>query len=69
VEGCPVVVFGLLAHEHKMSVINMAVKRHRGGASEQPIRSKERLVCHVGFRRFSACPVFSEHTNADKHKV
>ena len=27
------------------------------------------LIFHVGPRRFSASPVFSQHTQGDKHKV
>ncbi len=63
----PVVVFGLLPHEQKMSVVHFLLKRHM--TSSDPIKSKERMVFHVGYRRFSACPIYSQHTNADKHKV
>ncbi|XP_077541698.1 tsr1 ribosome assembly factor isoform X2 [Haemaphysalis longicornis] len=66
-QGDPLVLFGLLPHEQKMSVLNVAVKRHPGGYAA-PIKSKERLVFHIGYRRFSACPIFSAHTNGDKHK-
>lgn len=64
--GSPVVLFGVLPHEQKMSVLNLVVKK----CSEvtRPIKSKERLIFHIGFRRFSACPVFSQHTNSSKHK-
>nr|XP_022302874.1 pre-rRNA-processing protein TSR1 homolog isoform X1 [Crassostrea virginica] len=64
--GMPVVIFGLLPHEHKMSVINFLLKRVP--EYRPPIKSKDRLIFHVGFRRYSACPVFSQHTNASKHK-
>ena len=30
---------------------------------------KEQLIFHCGLRTFSASPIFSEHTVADKHKV
>jgi len=63
----PVVLSSLLPHEHRMSVLNMAVRRSLLGHS-RPVKSKERLVFHCGFRRFAACPVFSQHTNGDKHK-
>jgi len=63
----PVVLSSLLPHEHRMSVINMAVRRSLLSHS-RPVKSKERLVFHCGFRRFAACPVFSQHTNGDKHK-
>ncbi|KAJ8301575.1 hypothetical protein KUTeg_020562 [Tegillarca granosa] len=64
--GTPVVVFGLLPHEQKMSVLNFAIRRCDRFA--KPIKSKERLIFHVGFRRYSACPIFSQHTNSNKHK-
>ncbi|EEC13624.1 ribosome biogenesis protein tsr1, putative [Ixodes scapularis] len=64
--GEPLVLFGLLPYEQKMSVLHVAVKRHLGFT--EPIKSKERLVFHVGYRRFAACPIFSAHTNGDKHK-
>ncbi|XP_064402824.1 pre-rRNA-processing protein TSR1 homolog [Halichondria panicea] len=62
----PSLVYGLLPHEHKMSVVHFAVKKSPGYS--QPIKSKERLVFHCGVRRFSAAPIFSEHTPGDKHK-
>lgn len=63
----PLAVFGLLPHEHKMSVMNVALKRT--GASDEPIKSKERLIFQVGYRRFIVNPIFSQHTNGAKHKV
>ncbi|KAJ8680319.1 hypothetical protein QAD02_016106 [Eretmocerus hayati] len=62
----PLVVFGILEHEHKMSVVNVLLKRTSN--SDLPIKSKERLIFQCGFRRFSACPIFSQHTNGNKHK-
>lgn len=64
--GHPLIMFGLLPHEQKMSVMHFAIKRHY--SSEEPIKSKERLIFQVGYRRFSACPIFSEHTVGNKHK-
>ncbi len=75
-----VLVVGLLAHEHRMSVLNCVVKRRPGpgdGAevaanefsSSPVVQSKDRLVFQVGFRRYTACPVFSEHGNGNKFKV
>ena len=57
----------MLPHEQKMCVLNFAVKRHPG-ATDDVIKSKERLIFHLGYRRFAACPIFSQHTNGDKHK-
>ncbi|XP_015110274.1 pre-rRNA-processing protein TSR1 homolog [Diachasma alloeum] len=62
----PLIVFGLLPNENKMSLLNVVLKSQISGA--EPIKSKERLVFQCGFRRFSACPVFSQHTNGSKHK-
>merc|ERR1719516_457205 len=61
------VVTSLLPHEHRMSVVNMAVRRHHLSGS-LPIKSKSRLIFQVGWRRFAACPIFSQHTNGNKHK-
>ena len=65
--GRPLVVYGMLPHENKMSVLNFVVKRHSLG-HQNPIASKERLIFHCGYRRFAACPIFSQHTNGGKHK-
>jgi len=63
----PLVAFCMLKHEQRMSVMNVAVKRFKD-ANNEVIASKEKLIFHVGYRRFAASPVFSAHTNGDKHK-
>ena len=67
--GQPVVVFGLLPHEQKMSVVHFLVKRFHGDGDDEPVKSKEPLTFHVGYRRFTACPIYSQHTNMNKHKA
>ncbi|XP_043497043.1 pre-rRNA-processing protein TSR1 homolog isoform X1 [Polistes fuscatus] len=62
----PVIVFGLLPNEQKMSLLNIVLKH--ANIYQQAIKSKERLVFQCGYRRFSACPIFSQHTNGSKHK-
>ncbi|KAF6097946.1 TSR1 ribosome maturation factor [Phyllostomus discolor] len=64
--GAPLIAFSLLPHEQKMSVLNMVVSRHPGNT--EPVKAKEELIFHCGFRRFRASPLFSQHTAADKHK-
>ncbi|XP_045840026.1 pre-rRNA-processing protein TSR1 homolog [Meles meles] len=64
--GAPLIAFSLLPHEQKMSVLNMVVSRHSGYT--EPVKAKEELIFHCGFRRFRASPLFSQHTAADKHK-
>ncbi|XP_037665162.1 pre-rRNA-processing protein TSR1 homolog isoform X1 [Choloepus didactylus] len=65
-QGAPLIAFSLLPHEQKMSVLNMVVNRHPGNT--EPVKAKEELIFHCGFRRFRASPLFSQHTAADKHK-
>uniref|UniRef100_A0A667Y6C9 Pre-rRNA-processing protein TSR1 homolog n=1 Tax=Myripristis murdjan TaxID=586833 RepID=A0A667Y6C9_9TELE len=65
--GTPLVLVSLLPHEQKMSVMHLLVRRHPGNT--EPIKSKEELVFHCGFRRFRASPIFSQHTSGDKHKM
>jgi len=64
----PLVVFSMLKHENKMSVMNVAVKKIFDQVNVGAIPSKERLIFHVGYRRFAAKPIFSAHTNGSKHK-
>ena len=63
--GAPLVVYQPLKHEQKMSVVNVVLRT----VHDAPlIKSKEKLVFHVGFRRFSARPILSQHTNGTRHK-
>ncbi|EFN51500.1 hypothetical protein CHLNCDRAFT_37364 [Chlorella variabilis] len=64
----PLVVFGLLHHECKLSVQHYGVRKAAG--YEDPLPSKEQLLLVNGLRSFFARPVFStdEH-GADKHKM
>lgn len=64
----PLILSGLFQFEQKMSAINYTVAKV--GSYPHPLRSKEELWFHVGFRRFKACPIFSEHAhNSDKFKL
>lgn len=63
----PIVLYGMLPHEAKMSVINMVLKRVPG--SSEPLKSKENLLFQVGYRRFRASPIYSQHSSGNKHKV
>ncbi|XP_065176403.1 pre-rRNA-processing protein TSR1 homolog [Sycon ciliatum] len=62
----PLVVFGLLQHEHKMSVLNFSLTKHPSCALS--IQSEDNLIFHCGWRRFSASAIFSQHTSGNKHK-
>uniref|UniRef100_A0A915JTL2 Pre-rRNA-processing protein TSR1 homolog n=1 Tax=Romanomermis culicivorax TaxID=13658 RepID=A0A915JTL2_ROMCU len=62
----PIVVYGLLPHEQKISLINFVIRKHE--SYTWSIKSKDSLIFHVGYRRFVANPIFSQHTNGDKFK-
>lgn len=49
----------------QMSVMHVLVRRHP--SNTEPIKSKEELVFHCGFRRFRASPIFSQHTSGCQH--
>lgn len=56
----PFVVFGLLKHEHKYSVMHFTVQRNT--EYSDTVRSKDPLVLQLGPRRFVINPIFSQHT-------
>ncbi|XP_052893225.1 pre-rRNA-processing protein TSR1 homolog [Anopheles moucheti] len=64
--GERLIVYGMLSYEHQMSVMNVCLKRTQN--STIPIKSKERLIVQCGYRRFIVNPIYSQHTNGDKHK-
>ncbi|CAI5526321.1 unnamed protein product [Closterium sp. Naga37s-1] len=65
--GLPLVVTGLLQHEARMTVLHFSVKKADSFAA--PMKSKQRLLFHCGFRRFYTRPTFStDDINLDKHK-
>eukprot|EP00250_Pteridium_aquilinum_P012088 c20503_g1_i1 orf=59-2500(+) len=64
----PLVVCGLLQHESKMSVVHFSIRKHESFL--EPLKSKESLVFHTGFRVFKTRPIFStDDINMDKHKL
>ncbi|XP_067940216.1 pre-rRNA-processing protein TSR1 homolog [Watersipora subatra] len=65
-QGVPLTLVGLLLSEQKMSVLHFTVRRH--SLYTEPVKSKERLIIQCGFRRFECNPIFSDHSNLDKHK-
>ncbi|KAJ7141296.1 ribosome biogenesis protein tsr1 [Mycena epipterygia] len=58
--GAPVVLFALLQHEHKVSVLNFTVQRNT--EYDGSVRSKDPLILCVGPRRLRVNPVYSQHT-------
>ncbi|QDZ23541.1 ribosome biogenesis protein BMS1/TSR1 [Chloropicon primus] len=63
----PYVIFGLLQHETKMSMVNFAV--HKSSSYEEPLANKDDLVFYTGIRMFRGRPIISDSApNVDKHK-
>ncbi|PWA54939.1 ribosome biogenesis protein BMS1/TSR1, AARP2CN [Artemisia annua] len=64
----PVIACGLLQHESKISVLHFRVKKHE--TYTEPIKAKEELIFHVGFRQFVTRPTFAaDNFSSDKHKM
>ncbi|KAL6524936.1 hypothetical protein OROMI_030529 [Orobanche minor] len=64
----PVIASGLLQHESKISVLHFSIRKH--DTYDAPIKAKEELLFHVGFRQFVSRPVFSSDSiNASQHKM
>ncbi|PPQ98215.1 hypothetical protein CVT26_003467 [Gymnopilus dilepis] len=54
------VLFSVLQHEHKKTVLNFTVQRNT--EYDGSVRSKDPLVLFVGPRRLSVNPIYSQHT-------
>ncbi|DAZ99793.1 TPA: hypothetical protein N0F65_001302 [Lagenidium giganteum] len=66
VQAGPLVLGALLKHENRMSVLNFSIQR--ASTFTDPIKSKEELAFHCGFRRFTAKPIYSDQSlKSDKH--
>lgn len=64
----PVIISSLLEHEEKMSVIHTRIQRNDLFYSD-PVKSKDLVEIHIGFRRQKCRPIYSEdNLNCDKHK-
>lgn len=61
-DDVPFVLFGLLRHEHKKSVVNFTVTRNT--EYDAPVKSKDPLLVCLGFRRYMANPVYSQHVRS-----
>uniref|UniRef100_A0A1I7T3P4 Pre-rRNA-processing protein TSR1 homolog n=2 Tax=Caenorhabditis tropicalis TaxID=1561998 RepID=A0A1I7T3P4_9PELO len=63
------VLFQLLPHEQKMSVVNMVLKKHP--SCTIPISSDEnqKFIFYIGYRQFEANALFSSNSPGDKFKM
>lgn len=66
VQAGPLIMGALLKHENRLSVLNFSLQR--ASTFTDPVKSKEALVFHSGFRRFAGKPVFSDQSlKSDQH--
>ncbi|KAK7473209.1 ribosome biogenesis protein tsr1 [Stygiomarasmius scandens] len=56
----PLILFAVLQHEHKVSVLNFTIQRNT--EYEGSVRSKDPLILCVGARRLEVNPIYSQHT-------
>ncbi|KAJ7049657.1 ribosome biogenesis protein tsr1 [Mycena amicta] len=59
-KSAPLLLFALLQHEHKVSVLNFTLQRNT--EYHGSVRSKDPLVLCVGPRRLRVNPIYSQHT-------
>jgi len=64
-QNSPLVVSTLFPFERKVTVVNFTVTRV-GGAS-LPVKSKDEVELHCGFRRLPARPIYSQHIREGRH--
>ncbi|KAJ3047950.1 hypothetical protein HK097_011022 [Rhizophlyctis rosea] len=63
----PYILFTLLPHEHKFSILNFVVKRTE--EYDAPVKSKDPVTLHCGFRRYNVRPLFSQHSQGATNNV
>ncbi|KAF5355442.1 hypothetical protein D9758_006394 [Tetrapyrgos nigripes] len=56
----PLILYAVLQHEHKVSVLNLTVQRNT--EYDGSVRSKDPLILCVGARRLEVNPIYSQHT-------
>lgn len=62
----PLIMGALLKHENRLSVLNFSIQR--SSMFEDPLKSKDEVVFHCGFRRYAGKPVYSDQSlKSDQH--
>jgi len=64
----PLIAWSLMEHENKISVCHYLVQRHND-CKAQSVEGLKPYTFDIGFRRFTARPVFSDNSRANKHLV
>ncbi|TPX71823.1 hypothetical protein SpCBS45565_g00888 [Spizellomyces sp. 'palustris'] len=63
----PFVLFSLLPHEQKYSTLNFVVTRN--AEYTEPVKSKDPMLLHCGFRRYVVQPMYSTNTRGGTNNV
>jgi len=63
----PLIIWGLLEHEHKISVCHYLLKADQN--YKYPIQGLDSYIFDLGYRRINARPIFSDHSRLNKHVV
>lgn len=65
-EAGPLIMGALLKHENRLTVLNFSIQR--SSMFEDPLKSKDEVVFHCGFRRYAGKPVYSDQSlKSDQH--
>jgi len=64
----PIVLWGLLRHEHKQAVVNVSIMASANYEGE-PVKSKDELILQIGPRRLHVNPLFSTAGGTGKNNV
>lgn len=64
----PIVLWGLLRHEHKQAVVNVSIMASTDYEGE-PVKSKDELILQIGPRRLHVNPLFSTAGGTGKNNV
>lgn len=65
--NAPLVIGSLFPNENRASVVHFNIQRH--SSYQEPLKSKDVVTIHCGFRRYDARPIYSDQNlNSDKHR-
>ncbi|OQR91640.1 ribosome biogenesis protein BMS1 [Achlya hypogyna] len=62
----PIVVGGLLPHEHALGLMRLRIKKHRW--HRKVLKTNDPLVFSIGWRRFQSLPLFSIEDQNERHR-
>jgi len=63
-----IMLWGLFLYERKVSILHYLIKRH-DNEDDLPVKSKAPMHFSVGFRRFTARPIYTQDCKSNKFKT